>query len=246
MFCSLQSSLHQTSSESEHSIRVHPQAIYAPAAPPSFTAMPILGVPPRHQIHAQQHQHQQQPQRIFNAYDHQRVGSFRSRLKKQHPISCADQNDTSASATNNITVDVERHSHRETSAPFPSLLPSNDQHLVQKREPSPETAHNTYQVGTEKNWMAALGSSNNGNCNKVQSFVMADSNNISARDRMEANHQLLTSTTSSSYSASESHPMQGLSKKPNHHSKKFWRIGKTSSSSRSEGSNKSNSFHSSM
>ena len=206
--------------------------------------MPILGVPPRHQIHAQQHQHQQPPQRIFNAYDHQRVGSFRSRLKKQHPISCTDQNDTSA--TNNITVDVERHTHRETSAPFTSLLPNNEQHLVQKREPSPETAHNTYQVGTEKSWMAVLGSSNNGNCNKVQSFVMADSNNKSARDKMEANHQILTSTTSSSYSASESHPMQGLSKKPNHHSKKFWRIGKTSSSSRSEGSNKSNSFHSSM
>ena len=120
----MQSSLHQTSSDSEHSIRVHPQAIYAPAAPPSFTAMPILGVPPRHQMHAQQHQQQVQPQRIFNAYDHQRVGSFRSRLKKQHPISCTDQNDTSGSTTNNITVDIERHSQREISAPFPYLSSS--------------------------------------------------------------------------------------------------------------------------
>ena len=94
-----QSSLQHNSSDSEHSIRPYPQGFYGHTpAPPSFTAMPILGMP-RNQIHGSK-----PAPHAFNSYDHQRVGSFRSRLKKQNPIFC---NEGFEPASMNVSVPVE-------------------------------------------------------------------------------------------------------------------------------------------
>jgi hypothetical protein len=245
-----QGSLQHNSSDSDHSVRPYPQGFYGgiTPGPPSFTAMPILGMP-RNQLHGSKPQ-----QHSFNSYDHQRVGSFRSRLKKQHPISCSETSDT-ASTNLFVPVDVERVNQRDVSTPFPigiphspvirrNTSPTNEQTTSQRKECSSEMSYNTYHGPPGKNLVASLASSNTSHGNQVQSFVMVEANNTAGNDRLDTSQQ---STISTSNLTMEANFLLGNSKKTKQH-KKFWHIGGlggSGSSSRSGGSNKSNSFHSS-
>ena len=70
------------------------------SGPTSLTPMSILTMPhpPTTAAHAQM------PSNAYSAFDHQRVGSFRSRLKKQNPIFC---NEGFEPASMNVSVPVE-------------------------------------------------------------------------------------------------------------------------------------------
>ena len=243
---SLQGSIQHNSSDSEHSVRHHPQGFYGHTpAPPSLTAMPILGIP-RNQVIGSKQQH------TFNAYDHQRVGSFRSRLKKQHPISCSEASET-ASTNFSVPVDVERVNQRDISTPFPTqqcpvikrkTSPTNEQTTSQRTECSSDMSYNAYHGPQGKNLIASLTSSNTSHGNQVQSFVMGENNNTTGNDRLDTSHQ---SNINTSNLVTEANFLLGNSKKPKQQ-KKFWhigRIGGSGSSSRSGSTNKSNSFHSS-
>ena len=239
----LQSSLQHNSSDSEQSIRHLPHPFFGyTQAPPSFTAMPIIGAP-RGQIHGSQ-----QPQLNFNAYDHQRVGSFRSRLKKQHPIRGSENNETT-STNFSVPVDVERSNQRDVSASSNfqhhsgmtrNTSPTNEMITSGRKENTKEWSSGVaHQTPTGKNMVVSLASSNNGNNVQVQSFLASES---SATYGYDPDHEY--ATTSNSNPTVETKLPIMVSKKPKSH-KKFWRIGGSGSSSRSGESIKSSSFHSS-
>ena len=205
--------------------------------------MPIIGAP-LGQIHSNQQQ-----QHSFNSYDHQRVGSFRSRLKKQHPIRGSENNEA-ASTNLFVPVDVERINQPDVSASMASQYytgmtrsasPTNEQ----KTSCKPDNTKEILNCGTTdptpagKNMMVSLTSSNTGNNAQVQSFVVVEGNGTSVHDSSN-----VTAKSNNTNTAFEHNLQHGISKKPRSQ-KRFWGIGGSGSSSRSGGSLKSNSFHSS-
>ena len=260
--------LQHPSSDSEHSVRLHPQNFYggtgssAASQVPSFTAMPIPGIP-------RNHGHKQQ--QTFNAFDHQRVGSFRSRLKKQHPISCSEMIPEPLNNLSVPVVEVDKINQRgvEASAPFTSSSsaalqqqynpviirnksPTNEQLLLmqqRKKSSFEETNYTTYQYGMDKqtiskDMITSLTSANHtggGGGNQVQSFVIVEANNgkNTSNDRADAHKSAFAQESTNSIHG-------GSGKKNSNKQKRFWHIGGNGSRSRSEGSNKSTkSFHSS-
>ena len=238
-----QGSIQHNSSDSDYSVRPYPQGFYGGSTPgpPSFTAMPILGIP-RSQLHGSKPQ-----QHAFNSYDHQRVGSFRSRLKKQHPISCSETSETASTNLTVVPVDVERVNIRDVPTQQCPVIkrntsPTNEQ--TQRKECSSEMSYNTYHGPQGKNLIASLASSNTTHGNQIQSFVMVEANNATGNDRLDTSNQ---STANTSNLVMEANFLLGNSKKPKQQ-KKFWHIGGiggSGTSSRSGSSNKSNSFNSS-
>ena len=204
--------------------------------------MPIIGAP-RGQIHANT-----QAQHNFNAYDHQRVGSFRSRLKKQHPIQGSD-NSENTSTNLFVPVDVERINQRDVSTSSTSqhyagmtlsTSPTNEHNTSLRKDNAKEVSNIALQqTPAGKNMVVSLTSSYTANNSQVQSFVAVEENAPYSHnpDNQPANNSNINETF-------ESKILNGNSKKPKSH-KKFWKIGGSGSSSHSGGSVKSNSFHSS-
>ena len=208
------------------------------SGPPSLTPMSILTMPHSPSNTAA---HAKMPPNVYSAFDHQRVGSFRSRLKKQNPIFCAESFEP-ASMNVSVPVEVERSNVNINRDILSPPQPQIQLQPVIKRNVSPpngkvsgatEMSGNRSLTPINKSMIASIAApSSAGSSNQVHSSVVVEINNT-APNPPNKNNILPSDTANSTYTAFEAN-MPPIKLKQ--HPKKFWRIGGNPGSSSRSGS----------
>ena len=155
------------------------------SGPTSLTPMSILTMPhpPTTAAHAQM------PSNAYSAFDHQRVGSFRSRLKKQNPIFC-NEGFEPASMNVSVPVEVERGNLNINRDILSPPQPPIQLQPVIKRNVSPpngkvsgatEMSGNRSLTPINKSMIASIAAPGSaGSSNQVHSSVVVEINNTAS------------------------------------------------------------------